>query len=307
MTIGTMMTISYLLGQLSGPIRQLIGFSKTVQDAKLSYDRLEEINGFPSEDNTKKLPVPNIEKGLRLNNVLFKYEGSFCPYVLEDVNLRIQRGEITAIVGVSGSGKTTLIKLLLAFYSPQQGEVLLDNQNLQDTNSDSWRQKCGAVMQDGYIYSGTIAENIALADEKPDMERVFYAAKVACIDTFIEELPMRYHTKIGKMGIELSGGQKQRLFIARAVYKNPDFIFFDEATSSLDANNEREIMHNLTEFYRGKTVVIVAHRLSTVKNADKIVVLDKGRITEEGTHDQLTRCRGTYYQLVKNQLELGKD
>lgn len=306
MTIGMMMTISYLLGQLSGPIREFINFSKTIQDAKLSFDRLEEIDAYPSEESGKKRTIDKIEKGIRLDNVSFKYEGSFCPYVLKNINLNIEKGKITAIVGVSGCGKTTLIKLLLSFYAPQEGGILLDDQNLKSFDSDIWRQKCGAVMQDGYIYSGTIAENIALADEKPNMERVCYASKVACIDTFIEELPMKYHTKIGKTGIELSGGQKQRLFIARAVYKNPEFLFFDEATSSLDANNEREIMMNLSEFYKNKTVVVVAHRLSTVKNADKIVFIDKGCIVEEGTHQELSALKGAYYMLVKNQLELGR-
>lgn len=305
MTLGTMMTISYLLGQLSGPITQIISFSKNLQDAKLSYERLEDIKSKPGEGNEDKLPIPNITHGITLKNLSFKYEGSFSPYVLKNINLEIKKGCTTAIVGISGSGKTTLLKLLLAFYHPADGDVFLDAQKLRDTNANLWRNKCGVVMQDGYIFSGTIAQNIALSENEPNIERIDYAARIACIDTFFKQLPMGYNTKIGKTGIELSGGQKQRLFIARAIYKDPDFIFFDEATSSLDANNEREIMANLYEFYKGKTVVIVAHRLSTVKNANKIIFLDKGQIIEEGTHLELSKLNGAYYNLVKNQLEIG--
>lgn len=305
MTIGTMMTISYLLGQLSSPIRQLVNLSKTVQDAKLSYDRLDQVISYPCENiSSNQLSPVNIQ-GISLINLSFKYDGSFNTFVLRNINLDIVKGQTTAIVGASGSGKTTLIKLLLAFYVPNEGKVLLDGADLKHINADWWREQCSAVMQDGYIYSGSILENIALADEFPDMDRVIYATKIACIDAFINKLPLKYNTKIGKQGIELSGGQKQRIFIARAVYKNPEFIFFDEATSSLDANNEIEIVSNLQTFFKERTVIIVAHRLSTVKNADRIIVLDNGRIIESGTHKDLIYQQGAYYRLIKNQLELG--
>lgn len=306
MTIGVMMTIIFILGQLSSYASQIIDFFSTLQDTKLSLDRLDEIFQRPDEDNSSKLaPPPVIHTGIQLQGVSFKYPGSFSRYVINDLTVCIPKGKITAIVGASGSGKTTLLKLLLSFYYPQQGEVLLDDTKMCDLEADKWRQRCGVVMQDGYIFSGTIAENIAIADQTPDLTQVRKAAAIACIDTFIDSLPMGYNSKIGGTGIDLSGGQKQRIFIARAVYKDPDFIFFDEATSSLDANNERDIMQNLDSFYQGKTVVIVAHRLSTVSAADNIIFLDNGRIIEQGTHQELSRSKGAYYNLVKNQLELG--
>lgn len=306
MTLGIMMTINYVVGQLAGPISQIQGFTQTIQDVKLSLERIEEIQHKPDEDNeNKKYPPDFLQRGFRLDGVCFKYEGSFNPYVLHDIDLVIPQGKITAIVGASGSGKTTLLKLLLAFYYPQHGNIYLDGTKMSEINSDEWRKKCGVVMQDGYIFSGTIAYNIALADENPDMERLRVAAKIACLDNYVETLPLKYNTKIGKSGVDLSGGQKQRIFIARAIYKNPELIFFDEATSSLDANNEKEIMHNLKEFYQGRTVVVIAHRLSTVKDADNIIVLENGRIMEEGNHRKLSCQKGKYYELVKNQLELG--
>lgn len=306
MSIGVMMTIVFVLGQLSNYASQVISFFSNLQDTKLSMDRLDEIYQREDEDDNNKISPPDIvSKGLILQNVDFKYPGSYNRLVLQDICATITQGKVTAIVGASGSGKTTLLKLLLSFYSPTDGTVLIDDLSLKEVNSDKWRQRCGVVMQDGYIFSGTIAENIAIAELNPNMERVREAAKIACIDSFIEHLPMQYNSKIGASGVDLSGGQNQRIFIAHAVYKNPDFIFFDEATSSLDANNERHIMANLDTFYRGKTVVIIAHRLSTVSSADNIIFLENGRIIEQGSHQQLSALKGAYYTLVKNQLELG--
>lgn len=305
MTLGVMMTISYILGQLSSPISQLTQFAQTFQDASNSLERLEDIQRRENEDDSEKIDIHSIKEGYFFDHISFKYIENATSFVIKDLSLQIPEGKITAIVGVSGSGKTTLVKLLLSFYYPQQGNVLLDGVPLFQINSSSLRKMCGVVMQDGYIFSSTIAENIALFEDTPNMELVKQAAKLACINSFIEELPMKYETKIGRAGIELSGGQKQRILIARAVYKNPQIIILDEATSSLDANNEKEILDNLNLFFKGKTVVVIAHRLSTVKNADKIVVIDKGRIVEEGTHRNLSAANGMYYNLVKNQLELG--
>jgi ATP-binding cassette subfamily B protein len=240
-----------------------------------------------------------------VENVTFRYEGPHSPAVLEDISLEIPHGKITAIVGTSGSGKTTLVKLMLGFYKPERGEIKIGANSLSNINGSFWRSKCGAVMQDGFIFSETIAENIAPCDEDINLQKLAEAAKAANIDDFILSLPLNYNTKIGQEGSGLSQGQKQRLLIARAVYKDPDFVFFDEATNALDANNEMAIMENLNEFFKGRTVVVVAHRLSTVKNADQIIVLEKGKIAERGDHASLTKLRGPYYQLVKNQLELG--
>lgn len=306
MTIGVMMTITYILGQLSSTFSQIIGYGNTAQDAILAYNRIEEILGIQDENKNRNLVVSNKpSEGIVFNKVSFKYDGTFNPYVLHNVEIVIPLRKVTAIVGASGSGKTTLLKLLLAFYRPQKGDIYIDNINLSQMNVEEWRKKCGVVMQDGYIFSGTIASNIALG-ENFDIERLRQAAQIACIEDFIEKLPNKYYTKIGKAGMDLSGGQKQRLLIARAVYKNPDFIFFDEATSSLDADNENVIMKNLKEFYKNRTVIIIAHRLSTVKDADNIIVLDKGCVVEQGNHTVLTEKQGLYYYLVKNQLELGQ-
>lgn len=306
MTIGIMMTITYIIGQLSNSTNNIINFIRQAQDTKLSFDRLEEIYRKEDENNDDKKNVSAfLNKGILFKDVSFKYEGSYSPYVLCNVNLFVPKGKATAIVGASGSGKTTLMKLMLAFYYPQMGDMYLDDEKMSIINSDMWRDNCGVVMQDGYIFSGSVAENIALAEIVPNMDKVEKAAKIACIDKFIDRLPLKYNTKIGNHGVALSGGEKQRIFIARAVYKDPQFIFLDEATNSLDANNERAIMENLYEFYKGKTVVTIAHRLSTVRNADQIIVLDNGEIVEKGTHDELTNLKGKYYHLVKNQLELG--
>jgi ATP-binding cassette subfamily B protein len=306
-TLGMMMSISYIIGQLSGPIGQVIGFAQSLQDAKISLERLNEIHNKDDEEQTveNKLNELSANRTLQLENVCFSYDGAERNYVLEDLSLNIPQNKITAIVGASGSGKTTIIKLLLGFYPPVKGKIKIGDTPLDDINPHLWRKKAGAVMQDGFIFSDTIANNIAVGEETIDKKRLLYAVETANIKEFIESLPLKYNSKIGMEGNGISQGQRQRMLIARAVYKNPEFLFFDEATNALDANNERIIMDNLTNFYREKTVVIVAHRLSTVQNADNIIVLDKGKIVEEGTHKELTEKRGAYYTLVKNQLELG--
>lgn len=309
MTLGMMLAVQYIIGQLNAPVNEFIAFSRDYQDAKISLERIGEIHEESNEEETVPTNALHMEKGvsrtLMMHNVSFQYEGPHSAKVLDDISLIIPEGKVTAIVGASGSGKTTLMKLLLKFYPPVGGKITLDGENLKAIHATAWRKCCGSVMQDGYIFSDTIARNIALSDEEADIKKLRHAVKVANIQAFIETLPLGYNTKIGMNGVGLSQGQKQRLLIARAVYKNPDFIFFDEATSALDANNEKVIIENLNEFFSGKTVLVIAHRLSTVKNADQIVVLDKGKISETGTHEELTERRGTYFELVKNQLELG--
>lgn len=307
MTLGMMMSLTYIIGQLNGPIGAFIGFARQLQDAKISLERLNEIHGKEDEeqDITSKLATLPLRKDIIVNHLSFSYDGADREYVLDDVCLTIPEHKVTAIVGASGSGKTTLIKLMLGFYTPNKGDIKLGETPLGMINPHLWRAKSGSVMQDGFIFSDTIANNIAIGTEQIDIEQLRHAVTVANIRDFIDSLPLGYNTKIGMEGNGISQGQKQRLLIARAVYKNPEFLFFDEATNALDANNEKEIMEHLHEFYRGKTVVLVAHRLSTVRDADKIVVLNKGKVAEEGTHQELTDKRGLYYQLVKNQLELG--
>ncbi len=305
-TLGAMMAIQYMIGQLNAPIDQMILFLQHAQDAKLSLERLSEIHTHDDEDhesdNSAQLPQ---ERSIRLDRVSFQYEGPRSPYALKDVNLPIHEGKITAIVGESGSGKTTLLKLLLKFYTPTEGKISVGSDALSQISASFWRRQCGVVMQDGYIFSDTIAHNIAPADETVDYRRLIQALEAANIRTFIESLPLRYNTKIGNEGLGLSQGQKQRILIARAVYKNPQYLFFDEATSALDATNERIIMYNLQRVFQNKTVVIIAHRLSTVRNADQIIVLEKGNVVESGSHIELTQQRGVYFELVRNQLELG--
>lgn len=308
MTLGMMMSMTYIIGQLNGPIGAFIGFAQQLQDAKISLERLNEIHGKEDEEQDialKRATLPK-QKDIHIENLYFSYDGAERDYVLEDINLTIPEHKVTAIVGASGSGKTTLVKLMLGFYTPNKGVIRLGDTPIDNINPHLWRAKSGAVMQDGFIFSDSIANNIAVGDDEPNVEKLAHAVTVANIRDFIDSLPLGYNTKIGMEGIGVSQGQKQRLLIARAVYKNPEFIFFDEATNALDANNEKEIMEHLHEFYRGKTVVVVAHRLSTVRDADKIVVIDQGKIAEEGTHQQLIDKEGLYFRLVKNQLELGK-
>ena len=306
-TLGMMMSISYIIGQLSGPVGQVIGFAQSLQDAKISLERLNEIHNKEDEEQAIENKLNDLpeNKSICMENVYFSYDGAERDYVLEDLSLQIPHKQVTAIVGSSGSGKTTIIKLLLGFYPPLKGKIKIDKTPLEEINPHLWRQKTGVVMQDGFIFSDTIAGNIAVGEETVSKKQLFQAVETANIREFIEGLPLKYNTKIGMEGNGISQGQRQRLLIARAVYKNPEFLFFDEATNALDASNEKTIMDNLKEFYRGKTVVIVAHRLSTVQHADNIIVLDKGKIVEEGTHVELTAKRGAYYTLVKNQLELG--
>ncbi len=305
-TLGMMLAIQYIIGQLNAPLLELVGFIHTAQDAKISLERLGEIHQKDNEedDSENKVTIFPPDMSLHLNQVSFKYEGAD-EHALKDIVLVVPHGKTTAIVGASGSGKTTLLKLLLKFYEPTSGDIRLGDISLSSYSNRMWRDKCGAVLQDGFIFSDTIAKNIAVSDEIIDKEKLIYAVNVANIQHFVESLPLGYNTKIGSDGHGLSQGQKQRLLIARAVYKNPEYIFFDEATNALDANNEKVIMERLNKFVKGRTVVVVAHRLSTVRNADQIIVLDKGQITEVGNHAELTNKRGDYYQLVKNQLELG--
>lgn len=305
-TLGMMLAISSIVGSLNGPITQLIEFVRELQDAKISLARLSEIHEKEDEiqqetNQTNDVPY---DADIDIKNLSFRYLGSDIP-VLENLSLVIPANKVTAIVGVSGSGKTTLMKLLLKFYEPNAGEVNIGNTQLKNISQKAWRSNIGAVMQEGFIFSDTIANNIAIGVDKVDKERLVYAADVANIKEYVSGLPLGYNTKIGSEGLGMSTGQKQRLLIARAVYKNPEILFFDEATSALDANNEREIMRKLDIFFKDKTVVVIAHRLSTVMNADQIVVLDKGKIIEIGSHSALVEQKGNYFELVRNQLQLG--
>ena len=305
-TLGAMLAIQYIVGQLNSPIEQLMNFIYSLQDVKISLERINEIHQLRNEESknnqTKKFVG---EKAIRINGVNFKYNLHALKNTLDNITFEIHEGKVTAIVGASGSGKTTLIKLMLGYYPVSEGAIMISDKNINEYNLKWWRRHCGVVMQDGVIFSESIARNIAVDDGNVDTARLEQAARIACIHEYIMSLPLKYDTKIGRDGVGLSQGQKQRILIARAVYKNPDFIFLDEATNSLDAKNEREIVENLDEFYKGRTVVVVAHRLSTVKNADQIVVIDSGKVVEKGTHTELIEKQGTYFNLVKNQLELG--
>ena len=307
LTLGMMLAVQYIIGQLNSPVEQLMSFFYSVQDVRISLERINEIHRMDDENGKQGLEtsVTDETKGIDMENINFKYDPHALKTIIDDVSLTIPKGKVTAIVGASGSGKTTLIKLMLGYYPVLGGQITIGGTDVNTLNKKWWRRQCGVVMQDGVIFSETIARNIAVDDKEIDKQRLQTAAEIACIHNYVMELPLKYNTKIGRDGVGLSQGQKQRILIARAVYKNPDYIFLDEATNSLDANNERMIVEHLDEFYKGKTVVIVAHRLSTVKNADQIVVLDKGKVVETGNHETLTAKRGAYYNLVKNQLELG--
>ncbi len=307
MTLGMLLAVQYILGQLNSPLDQMIGFMHRTQDAKISLERMAEIHTKSDEEtpDDKRITILPEDKSLTLKDVSFQYEGPHSPLVLDAIDLVIPESKTTAIVGVSGSGKTTLIKLLLGFYPPLKGEIKVGEFYLRNISTRVWRQKCGVVMQDGYLFSDTLANNIIMGAESVEQDRLIHAVKVANIQGFIESLPLGYNTKIGAKGHGLSQGQKQRILIARAIYKDPEFIFFDEATNALDAGNERVIMEHLSTFLANRTAVIVAHRLSTVTHADQIVVLDEGKIIEQGTHKELSEMKGHYYHLVKNQLELG--
>ena len=307
MTLGMMVALQYIIGQLNAPLSQFIQFVQATQDAKISLERLSEIQEKDDEEpaGEERIRVIPDHADIEFRGVTFRYDGPHSAKALDDVSVTIPADKVTAIVGASGSGKTTMLKLMLGFYTPTEGEVLLHDRRIGQYSPSCWRRACGTVMQEGYVFSDTIAGNIGVSDDRPDMERVRRATRIANIDTFIDALPLGYNTKIGADGHGLSVGQKQRLLIARAAYKDAKYLFFDEATNSLDANNERTIMERLDRLFENKTVVVVAHRLSTVRNADKIVVLDRGRIVEQGTHDELTAKRGYYYELVRNQLELG--
>jgi ATP-binding cassette subfamily B protein len=306
LTLGMMLAIQYILGQLNAPVENLVFFSREAQDAAISMERLDEIKSLREEEEAGKTLEKNLpdDHTIRLRGISFQYEGPYSPFVLKDVSLEIPEKKVTAIVGTSGSGKTTLVKLMLGFYRPVAGSIEVGGSPLDGISPAYWRSRCGAVMQDGYIFSDSIASNICLV-EGMEEGRLRKSIDIANLGEFIDSLPFSFGTRIGQDGGGLSEGQKQRILIARAVYKSPEFIFFDEATNSLDANNEKVIIDNLQEFFEGRTVVIVAHRLSTVRNADQIIVLEHGSIVEKGRHAELIALKGAYYNLVKNQLELG--
>jgi ATP-binding cassette subfamily B protein len=306
MSLGMMLSIQYIIGQLISPIDQMMEIFHSIQDTKISLERLNEVHLSKSEDYNKIVPTSSISSSdITISDLSFQYEGPYSPKVLSSVSFIIPKNKVTAIVGASGSGKTTLIKLILGFYEISSGSIKIGNTDINQLNKDYWRRKCGVVMQEGYIFSDTIAKNIAVGEDELNEDRLNYSLDMVNMSDFIFSLPLKLNTIIGKDGIGLSQGQKQRILLARAIYKNPDYIFLDEATNALDANNEKVIIDNLNKFFKGKTVVVVAHRLSTVKDADNILVLDKGVLVESGNHQSLVSKKGNYYNLVKNQLELG--
>lgn len=307
MTLGMMLAVQYIIGQLNAPVEQLMSFFYALQDVKISLERINQIHKLDDENGEENLQTSLVDsqKGIDISHIVFMYDPHALVKTLDDVSIHIPKGKVTAIVGASGSGKTTLVKLMLGYYPVLEGEINVGGTDVNSLDKDWWRQQCGVVMQEGVIFSESIARNIAVDDSEVDKERLTQAAKIACIHDYIMSLPLKYNTKIGMDGVGLSLGQKQRILIARAVYKDPDYIFLDEATNSLDANNERAIVENLAKFYQGKTVVVVAHRLSTVRDADQIIVLHQGKVVETGNHEILIARKGAYYDLVKNQLELG--
>ena len=307
MTLGMMLAVQYIIGQLNSPVEQLMSFFYSIQDVKISLERINEIHCVDDENGKVGLQtsLQDQEKGIDIENVMFKYDPHAIKKTLDNVNIHIPQGKVTAIVGASGSGKTTLVRLMLGYYPVLDGHITVGGTDINRLNKKWWRRQCGVVMQDGVIFSESIARNIAVDDADIDKDRLLKAAEIACIKDYVMGLPLKFNTKIGRDGVGLSQGQKQRILIARAVYKNPDYIFLDEATNSLDASNEKAIVENLDKFYSGRTVVIVAHRLSTVRNADRIIAINNGMVAEAGSHDELIAKRGVYYNLVKNQLELG--
>lgn len=304
LTLGSMLAIQYIIGQLSGPIEQFVNFAQSMQDTKISFERLNEIHQLNNDENDQinYINVLPENKSISITNLNFTYPGVGNDAVLRNINLEIPEGKVIAIVGASGSGKTTLLKMLLMFYNNYIGEIKVGDTNFNYISPSFWRSKCGVVLQDGYIFNDSIAKNIAVGDENVNHNILIQSCKIACILQFIETLPNGFNTRLGTDGTGLSQGQKQRILIARAIYKLPHFLFLDESTNALDANNEKAIVENLQEFYKGKTVVIIAHRLSTVKNADKILVMQNGLIVEEGTHEVLYLKNGVYFELVKNQI-----
>lgn len=306
-TLGGMMAIQYIVGMVSNPVESLLGFMQSYQDAKISLERLNEIYETEEEEDFRKDYLPKLpeDRTIELRNLTFRYYGAGNEPVFSKLNLSFPSGRTTAIVGASGSGKTTILKLLLRYYNPEEGEILVGGKRLDQIDFGLWRDSCGSVLQENFVYADTIERNIAINDEFPDEEKVQNAVHIANMEEFIQDEPFGLATKIGTAGKGISQGQRQRLMIARAVYKDPAFIFLDEATNSLDANNEKEIVEKLDRFFDQRTVIVVAHRLSTVRNADNIIVLEKGDVVEQGTHSELTAKRGKYYELVKNQLELG--
>lgn len=303
-SLGMLMTVSYIIGQLAGSLDRIHLFIRDLQDADISLRRLSEIYSKQEELQNGTAHVPAGKFTVKMENVNFRYPGLSSPMIIRDFSLELKPGTMTAIVGNSGCGKTTLVKLLLGFYAPQEGNIMIGGISIRDISISEWRGKCGCVLQDGYIFSDTIAKNITMDDKQIDYERVEFVSKMACINDYVQTLPLKYDTLIGNEGLELSGGQKQRILIARALYKNPDMLIFDEATSSLDTENEARIMTNLYEHFKDKSMLVIAHRLSTVVHADKILFMDNGRIIEQGTHDELCRMEGQYYKLVRNQIQL---
>lgn len=304
MTLGMMMSLTYIIGQVSAPISEFIGFAQSLQDARISLERLNEIHAQDDEEKDIETKMPHLpaDHSIRIENLTYSYSGAARDYALKNVTIDIPQHKVTAIVGESGCGKTTLIKLLQGFYLPNEGNIKVGGINLNQINPHLWRKVTGSVMQESFIFSDTIANNIALSTDEVDVERMLHAASMAHIDEFIATLPLGYNTRIGMEGNGISAGQRQRILLARAIYKDPEYIFLDEATNSLDATNERLIMDNLRRYYRGKTVVVSAHRLSTIWDADQIIVMRRGEVAERGTHEELLRLQGDYYRLVKNQL-----
>lgn len=301
MTIGSFMSIMIVLGALNQPTSQIINYVLKLKMVKISDERINEIHSKKDENDSYEITHLDTIEDIRLESLSFSYDGE--SYVLKNINLNIPRNKTTAIVGLSGSGKTTLLKLILKFYQPNEGNIFVGEKNINSINNKLWRKKCGVILQDSSIFSESIIYNVTL-DKDPDLNRFFTSLKLANIYNFVEHLPLQEKTIIGTLGLELSHGQKQRILIARIIYKNPDYIFFDEATNSLDAENEKIITKNIDSFFKNKSVIIIAHRLSTIRNADQIVVIDNGSVIELGTHNELIQLKGKYYNLVKNQLQI---